>query len=288
MGLIDRAKTLRAAAVDRLLPQRVVFHHVPKCGGTSVGRALRRRYLLSQATVVPQSSFQALEAFTGRTDRQALLVDVLDLREQMLLYHLFEDVRCVSAHVRFSSVAHRRFANRYKFITILREPVARFVSHFRWSYGRQDAHGRIEEPFAAFLETDRAKRLGATYVEYYCGLPKDADLRSAEAIEAAVHNLGKFAVVGRLDRLADFERDVERTIGVHLRIGHENKAPSKFAGTRGPENPEFRDRILELCEPDIEVWRRFLENAPAPVRIEAASWTPARTYRCGRRCDSLC
>ena len=80
----------------------------------------------------------------------------------------------------------------------------------------------------------------------------------------AVHNLGKFAVVGRLDRLADFERDVERTIGVHLRIGHENKAPSKFAGTRGPENPEFRDRILELCEPDIEVWRRFLENAPAP------------------------
>ena len=62
MGILDRAKSLRAEAVERLLPQKFVFHHVPKCGGTSVGRALRKRYLLSQATVTPESSFRKTSA----------------------------------------------------------------------------------------------------------------------------------------------------------------------------------------------------------------------------------
>jgi hypothetical protein len=68
MGRIDRLKALQPRVLDRLTPQRVVFHHVPKCGGTSVGRALRKRYLLSQATVTPEASFRAFEAFTGRSD----------------------------------------------------------------------------------------------------------------------------------------------------------------------------------------------------------------------------
>jgi hypothetical protein len=254
MGLIDQAKQNLSKVNERLMPQRVVFHHVPKCGGTSVGRALRKRFLLSQATVIPESSYRAFEAFTGRTDRQQMLVDVLDLREQMMLYLMFEDVRCISLHVRFSDIAYDRFHDRYKFITILREPVARFVSHYFWSFGKPEAHARIDEDFSAFLETERARRLGATYVEYFSGLPKDDDITTPAAIDAAIANLNRFNVVGKLDDLADFEAQLKKELGVRIRIGHENKMRQPVSKKREVMTPELEDRVRALCAPDIAVW----------------------------------
>ena len=254
MNVVDSGKAGLKALRDRITPQRVVFHHVPKCGGTSVGRALRRRYLMSQATVVPESSFRAFEAFTGRTDREEMLVDVLDLREQMLLYLLYEDVRCVSLHVRFSQAAWERFHETYRFVTILREPVSRFLSHYYWSYDRPGAHARIEEPLEAFLETDRARRLGATYSEYFSGLPKEADIAGEAAVAAAIANLRRFDVVGDLRDTAAFAEDIEEELGVRLRIGHENKRGGARP-TRGQAvTPEMEARIRELCAPDTAIW----------------------------------
>ncbi|WP_417208497.1 hypothetical protein [Antarctobacter sp.] len=254
-GMVSRARGLRARLLDIAVPQRFVFHHVPKCGGTSVARALRKRCILSQATVHPEASFRAFEAFTGRHDRDAMLVDVLDLREQMLLYLMYTDTRCIAAHVGFSETAFARFAGHYKFVTVLREPVARFLSHFAWSHGRHGAHAMIAEPFDAFLETPRAARMGASYVEYFSGLPDRHDLRSAAAIDRAVKGLHRFDVVGRLDDLARFRTDLKREIGLRPRIGHENRARGPRAGLRPADlTPEQLDRVRALCTPDLAVW----------------------------------
>lgn len=236
------------------MSQRVVFHHVPKCGGTSVGRALRKRYLLSESTVLPEQSFRAFEAFTGRTDREQMLVDVLDLREQMFLYLLYEDIRCVSLHVRFSQIAHEIFGDRYKFITVLREPVSRFLSHYRWSSDRPGAHAHIEDDFSTFLESDRAVRIGATYVEYFCGLPKEKDITSTEAISAAIDNLSRFDLVGSLDDLPAFEKGIRQELGVRVRVGHENANRKSPTYSKYMNSPEVRAQVEKLCAPDIAVW----------------------------------
>ncbi|WP_162174088.1 sulfotransferase family 2 domain-containing protein [Actibacterium atlanticum] len=255
MGLVDFAKRSKGKIEDQLLPQRFVYHHIPKCGGTSVGRALRKRYLLSQATVTPESSFRAFEIFTARNDREKMLIDVLDLREQMLLYHLFEDVRGVSLHVRFSEIAYQRFKDNYKFVTMLRDPVKRFVSHYHWSYGKPQAHARIEDDFETFLESPRAKRIGATYVEYLCGLPKDVPTDSDEAVSAAISNLGKFSVVGDISDTRSFEQDIRKELGVRVKIKHENKGSKASRSRSELENPEWRAKIESLCAPDIAVWK---------------------------------
>jgi len=254
MSLVDSLKRLKSSAQARLLPHPVIFHHVPKCGGTSVGRALRQRYLLSQTTVLPEESFRAFETFTGRTDRQQMLIDVLDLREQMLLYELYRGVQCFSGHVRFSEIAYRQFGSRYSFITILREPVARFISHYFWSHGKPDAHARIDEDFAAFLETDRARRLGATYVEYFCGLPKDVDLTAQTSIDAAIANLQRFDVIGQLEDLRPFEAALKAKLGARIRIGHENKMRQATSVRDTTITPELKARAAALCAPDIAVW----------------------------------
>jgi hypothetical protein len=228
LGLIDRAKSVRRKLVDRLLPQRFVFHHVPKCGGTSVGRALRKRYLPSQATVLPEQSFRAFEAFTGRGDREQMLVDVLDLREQMLLYLMYGDTRCVSAHVRFSQAAYDNFSNSYKFITILREPVSRFLSHYNWSRNKPGAHGEITD-----------------------------DLRTEVAVDRAVANLGRFDVVGRLDDLDAFTGAVRQRLGFRIRIGHENKNRAAGGGIKAQDLSADQMQIVrEHCAPDIAIWQR--------------------------------
>ena len=256
-GFIERAKSARNSLLDRVLPQRFVFHHVPKCGGTSVGRALRKRYLPSQATVLPEASFRAFKAFSDRTDTGQMLVDVLDLREQMLLYLMFTDVRGISAHVRFSQAAYQGFAERYKFITILREPVARFLSHYNWSHDKPGAHAEIRENFDDFLNTDRAARMGATYVEYFAGLPKDADIRTDRAIDRAVANLERFDVVGRLGDLDTFTTNIRKRLGFRVRIGHENKSRGADGDIRSQTlTPEQMRKVRDLCAPDIAVWQR--------------------------------
>lgn len=260
MGMISVAKLAHNKLLNVFVPQRVVFHHVPKCGGTSVGRALRKRYLLSQSTVTPESSFRAFEAFTQGTDRQQMLVDVLDLREQMMLHLLFEDIRCVSLHVRFSEIAHNHFSQNYKFVTVLREPVSRFISHYFWSFGKPHAHARIDENFEDFLETEHAQRLGSTYGEFYSGLSKNSDMRSDSAVDAAIENLRRFDAVGRLDDLGDFETQLRRELGVKISIGHENKNKSATRGDRFEITPELMDRVVELCAPDIAVWKGYFNE----------------------------
>lgn len=261
MGLVDSAKQLKRKAEAALLPQRFIFHHVPKCGGTSVGRALRKRYVMSQATVTPESSFRAFEAFTGRSDREQMLIDVLDLREQMLLYLLYEDVRGVSLHVRYSQAAWERFGDTYKLVTILREPVARFVSHFNWSHDKPEAHARIDEDFDAFLDTPRARRLGATYVEYFCGMAKDADITSSPAIDAAIANLGKFAVIGNLSDMADFEAGIARELRVKVKVAHENRIAAERKRVTLRDLPDtVVQKVHDLCAPDIAVWTAVREG----------------------------
>ena len=232
MGAVDWAKAVRRSAADAVIPQRFVFHHIPKCGGTSVGRALRRRCLLSQATISPEASYRAFELFSTRNDREQMLIDVLDFREQMLLYLMFEDVRGISAHVRFSEHAYDKFSGRYKFITVLRHPVERFISNYFWSAGKPEAHGRIEEDLGAFLETDRARRLGATLVEYLCGLPKEVAPHSDEAVAAAAGNLAKFDVVGDIADVADLELKLREALGFRVSIGHENKGRARINGAQ--------------------------------------------------------
>ena len=63
MSLSDTAKALQRHAQSLLSGNRIVFHHVPKCGGTSVGRALRLSYFLSQGTVTPIESDKAFRWF---------------------------------------------------------------------------------------------------------------------------------------------------------------------------------------------------------------------------------
>ena len=260
MSLIDFGKSLQQRAVDIHSGKRIVFHHVPKCGGTSVGRALRRAYLLSQETVTPDASMKAFEA--AREGRPHLAAgDVSEFREMMLLYMLYSDTRCVSAHIPFSDPAFRQFSDRYLFVTLLRDPVDRFISNYYWSHQHPGGVGHIAESLEDFLPTKRARHLGSTYVRYFCGEP--AQEFTGRHVEAAIRNLRRMDCVGFLDEVGRFAADLRRLTGKRIRIGRENvrntggKRDSILSGPLGKQ-------VLEACRFDSEIWEavQVLRSSP--------------------------
>ncbi len=258
MDRVTLLKSLRERAVEKTTGQRLVFHHIPKCGGTSVARALRMRYLLSQATVHPLHTFAVAEDLHGSQPSAGTLAAMYEFRQELLLYLLHEDVRCVAGHVPFSRAAFETFRSRYRFITILRDPVERFVSHYFHSY-RRDDYSRITLPLEAFVETDDAKRLGATYVAYLSGLPWETDFTSPEATAVACGNLGSFDCIGFVDDMPGFAERLEAVLGVRPRIGHENRGKAAAANYREGLPPDLAGRIEEVCAPDLGVYRRATE-----------------------------
>ena len=250
MSLIDFGKSLQQRAVDLHSGQRIVFHHVPKCGGTSVGRALRRAYIFSQGTVTPEASMKAFEA--AREGRPHLAAgDVSELREMMLLYLLFSDTRCVSAHIPFSDAAFRLFSDRYRFVTLLRDPVDRFISNYYWSHQHPGGVGHIAQSLEEFVATKRARHLGSTYVRYFCGEPA-ADF-TAKHVDAAIRNLRRMDCVGFLDDVGQFAAALRQLTGKRIKVGRENvrnTGGKRDAILSGPLGKQVR----AACRFDSEIW----------------------------------
>lgn len=251
MSATDLAKSLHRRAINVLCGHRIVFHHVPKCGGTSVGRTLRRAYILSQGTVTPVESERAFDAAQSSSVATGM-AHVSELREMMLLYLLYSDVRCVSAHVPFSNAAFDRFANRYSFVTLLRDPVERFISNYYWNHDRPGAHFAIPESFDAFLASERAAALGSTYVRYFCGEPGEKFTQKTH-VDAAIRNLRRMDLVGFLDDLKRFQTKLRALTGKRLSIGSENVGNTRTRRDSILSGP-LRDRVLEVCSPDRDVW----------------------------------
>ena len=264
MSLVTLGKRLHRTAVQAVCPTRIVFHHVPKCGGTSVGRALRRAYILSQGTVTPEESYKAVAAFIGDSDRARVTRDVRKLREMMLLYLLYSDVRCIAAHIPFSDAAREIFAPTYAFVTLLRDPVVRFISHFKWSHGRPSAPDSITDDFEDFLGSERAREIGATYVRYFGGRAVFQATTERAKVDAAIANLRRLSYVGFLDQVDDFEAALRRITGKRVRIGHENAGVGNKITDRLAELG-IRKRVLEACAPDRDIWAAVQDLRHRPL-----------------------
>jgi hypothetical protein len=66
-------------------------------------------------------------------------------------------------------------------------------------------------------------------------------------------------VVGKLDNLSLFSDNLRKELGVRIRIGHENSSRRSSLDVKKAITPEVRQKIIELCQPDIQVWESICE-----------------------------
>lgn len=217
-------KGIQQQLVDRFSGNRVLFHHVPKCAGSSVYRQLVKSYIFSHRILHVGPAYRAYEDMHERADQKKLSEESQRFREYLLLYYLHQDVRCIAGHVRFSDPAYRLFCDRYTFVTTLREPVAWFISWYFYNVTADEQRWKMAMPIDEFVETEEARHFGAGYAHFFCGLPVETDPHSAEAIERAKDNIGRMHIVGFVDDMPAFQAKLRQRLGVKITIPHDNKA----------------------------------------------------------------
>ena len=249
---------------DQLHARGIVYVHVPKCAGTSVETAIRKNYRISRTIIDPNTSFTAAENALGLNADDATRHDVLmhasEIRRDLLHYQLTQGYKCITGHAPLGAHTLQRWQATHDFVTLLRDPVERYLSHLAFNLAGNGGHGAIGEPLEKFLSRPRAKIMGALYTKYFAGLPMNADLSSKEAIAAAKETLSRMSVVGFLDQLDEFATDVTCLTGHKISIGHNNKTNT----TRKNDldiSTDGLNLIKELCTPDIEIfqwaWGKF-------------------------------
>lgn len=271
--MLDQARKvtalLRRPPAGRI-GERICFIHVPKCGGTSFGQALANEYGLlgrlgeRMVTIEPVASKRAAKV-AG--------VPLTRYREELLLYHMAHPrTRYLAGHVEYSPRGHDAFGE-WRFITLLRDPVAKWFSQYFYNRYKAVDHSRVELELEPFLATEAARDYGSDFVRFFAR-DKEADPSSDAAVRDAVAQLERFDVVGVLEELPSFLEAFRERFGVRLRMPHENSNPVADPHRRVPD--ELRREVERLCAPNRAVYERVRATLAPPHRSAAPVDTPPR------------
>jgi hypothetical protein len=253
------------------LKDNIFFVHIPKCGGASISYAINWSYRTLDIrqdrnfiSLDPAASFDIATKMTNQVSGNSHDLDdypVLKLRESLLLYFMSqENTRYISGHFTFSDLAYREFHSRYAFITILRDPVKRWISAYFYNRYKQIEHRKVESDIQSYLASPFGQTQGYELVKFVGGPDEKGDYTSPQAIQRAKDNLHKFDVLGFLEHQAAFLRDFEARFGLKLKLEHRNQNPKSAEFRQSVITPEMEKQIQELCRPDLELYHYAAER----------------------------
>lgn len=242
----------------RAIPPKVVFFHIPKCGGSSLANALSRCFPSKKCfNVKPLKTrkfgaiiWEDFENQEGYNKEAFYQYYTFKFREYILLYALACGYDFITGHILFSEHAYTHFKQHgYVFLTMVRDPVQRLISQYRFS-------AMDNCSFDEYLDSESVKQQGNILVRYFSGHPdKEKWAGDAELIQA-IENIDKFDMIAILEYLDLFKIQVQERFKLTLTIPHlnQNTRPA-FAITNNQKT-----KIVNLCEPDIILYREVLKR----------------------------
>ena len=243
---------------------RACFLHVPKCGGTSITRALEAVH----APALRGGERAHFHLVPRRSDRAAeqLGIPVAELRDALLQYHLSNGrVRLVSGHFRWRPELREQFPD-VVFLTLLREPVAHFLSSYFFQREERGQRNPITEDLATHLQSERALSAATRFVTFFGGADTPAGAVAPAAIARARHELARLDLVGVLEDLPAFTAAYERRFDRALHIPHAHRGNLRPKAEREEVTPELRARIEELVAPNRAVYDFVRAGMASPPR----------------------
>ena len=251
------------------LKENIVFYHFFKCGGTSIAQAIKSCYLNLELSknrhifhlnggAAKNASQKILElsdfpfAQTNNDDIER------KFEEYLLLYYMSQKhIKYIAGHFTFSEIAYHYFSDKYAFVTVLRDPIERFISAY---FYRRYKTGKLDKDFKEHLKSENCLGGGFHYVKSLCGLESTEDYTSARAIAVAKENLHKFKIVGFLEYQEEFLNQFEEQFGRRLKIKVLNRSPKPEAYRKSIITQEIKEEIKKICKPDLEIYQYAVNN----------------------------
>lgn len=252
--------------------KRIAFFHAPKCGGTSVHRWLATAF----------GGPAGLDPIAAEAAARNLGIDSVTLREAILAYFVQRGhARFISGHYNYTTRAFLGHEEEFDLITVLRNPPDRLLSNYYFNRFREErSHFPINSELSEWLSTGQARATARMFTRMFVG---DSEAATAldragnendiqAAVTEAIHNLRKFAIVGTLEQLKNFEAAVRQRYGIRKKsIEHLRKSPRPGYLKFADQPAQIQERLLELCAPDIAIYERF---APRPQAVHSLGTVP--------------
>ncbi len=232
----------------------IAFMRIPKCATTSVHYELARAY----RSVWSAGGHGIQLVHHGACDRAADVrgEPTWEMRRSALAYYLAHpDSRYVYGHYEVNRDILEGFADEYVFVTLLRHPVERWISHYLYNkYLPRDRYD-IDVSMEEFVETERGRGIGQMYTAYLTGTGHlDPDSRDTDEIrQEARENLEMFEVVGLVERMERFTDRLDDRFGVSVNPQRRNRSPAPEGASEVSD--ELRAKIREVCEMDLELYK---------------------------------
>ena len=248
---------IRRALFGAGLRYPCVFVHLPKCGGTSLSEAL-------YATVPIQKRVGVIDAMSTRRAASIMAFGqdnawrchddlehghhTFDLREQMVLTHACWGTDLVHGHVLMTDRVRTHLPGRYRFLTIMRDPIQRVISNYRMAV----AAGIADPDPDVWLQSPIARAHTTTYLRYLSGQHSVHPEAEDACLERALSALDLFSLIGFLDDLDGFVQEFNTQFGAHLSLHKYNEAK----GAQVCLSDAQMARLEEMCAADQAIYHR--------------------------------
>lgn len=258
MTLLARLRRVLRVWKGECLQDPVFFLHIPKCGGSSVTRALEESLGLRKWLT---GKYHYLKAAPSRKAADDMGLSLMDYRNHILSYHMNDEAMMyVGGHFGFSRRLYDQHSDRWTYVTILRDPVKKWFSQYFYNRHKEDDHFSIEGGIEAFAHSATGRHLGSDFVHKLTdGIPAD-ECDSDAAIQQARANIDRFDVVGVIEEVDAFIADCKDLFGIELSIPHVNKSPVEVQRRETMITDEIRARVESYCEPDRRVYNYVLDQ----------------------------
>ncbi len=222
----------------------IVYHHVPKCAGMSMFLHLNDHFSWNDELV----------HLDGRARRDVLEAgcvpfDCKDERELERIEVLFgHDV---------SLAATRRLAGReLKFVTCLRDPASRMVSHYNWEMHQREFSDRPTPDFEEWYVGRERNWITCWLGRVFLGLPVER-MPENELLARVTEELRKFWIVGTTDDFKRSMRPLTNTLGLPP-VRRSANAAGKMYPNRFQLTPEWSERIAADNPADVNLVEPFI------------------------------
>jgi hypothetical protein len=238
----DTELTPRVESPDtELTPPLVAFVHIPKTGGSTVTLMLMRAY--SKPMV-----HDAGNCFRGQIEKT----------ERKIARPKVAKARATAGHIPYG--LYRKYLPAgTRYVTILREPVGRVISHWYRHRRRTGTRHDAARPWLT-NSIEEALSIGMPEVNnvatrLLCGAETPYGELPADALEQAKANLREFAFVGIQERFDESLALLERTIGLEELVPYgEPQRVTRHRGARDQFTDEQRALVAEHNRLDAELY----------------------------------
>lgn len=229
-------------------PGKLLFEHIPKCGGTTVVNYLRSQYLDNRIfTVYGKDTGKRISLFKSLSQEKRYNYD-------LIVSH--------GAH----QLRHYCHPDTLK-ATILRDPVERIISHYYYVL-RTPAHylhKKVTEnnmSLADYVTSDLCGELRNSYVARFLEIPADEVDKNADKCVARAQKIIKeeYSVTGILDRLHETMESLARSRNFHSKF----KSRKLNVTTDRPTQQGIEKNVLCAIETtnalDVRLYQSIAEN----------------------------